>query len=99
MANSGVAGPAIYSLNANFKLSSLFISLEIDCFFSHEHENSCMGGLINRRAGYTTDGKTIVLLSLKFFCVISNRFSATCRSERMRIVSDLISGVSCSKAG
>ena len=69
-------------------------------FSVHEHENSCMGGLINRRAGYTTDGKTIVLLSLKFFCVISNRFSATCRSERMRIVSDaLISGASCSKAG
>ena len=36
----------------NFKVLSLFISLEIDCF--HEYENIFKTGL-NRRAGYATD--------------------------------------------
>jgi hypothetical protein len=39
---------------ANSKLLSLFISLEIDCFHSQEHENVCIAGL-NRQAGYATE--------------------------------------------
>ena len=35
----------------NFKVLSLFLSLEIDCFTVKEHGNICTRGL-NRQAGY-----------------------------------------------
>ena len=53
ISRSGVASPTIYS-HANFKLSLLFISLEIDCFQSQWTPMICMAGP-NRWAGYATD--------------------------------------------